>query len=83
MSRTSCFTIILLTLFFAGCSEDVQRTDILKADKSNAIDTSVSISPEEATTQTVISVKAGNALISEGDIQWYVNDIRNKSDSAL
>ncbi len=83
MSRISCCTIILLTLFFVGCSEDVQRTDIPKAAKSNAIDTSVSISPEEATIQTVISLKAGNTLISEGDIHWYVNDIRNESQSGV
>lgn len=83
MRRVSCFTIILLTLFFAGCSEDVQKADILKADKSNAVETSVSISPEDATTQTVISVKAGNTLISEGEIRWYVNDIRNESQSGV
>jgi hypothetical protein len=83
MSRTSCFTIILLTLFFVGCSEDVQRTDIQKADKSNALETSVSISPEDATTQTVISLKAGNTLISEGEIRWYVNDISNESQSGI
>jgi hypothetical protein len=83
MSRTSCFTIILLTLFFVGCSEDVQRTDIQKADKSNALETSVSISPEDATTQTVIYLKAGNTLISEGEIRWYVNDISNESQSGI
>ncbi len=83
MSRVSCLTIILLSLFPVGCSEDVQRADIPKADVSNAIDTSVSIRPEEATILTVISLKADNTLISEGDIQWYVNDIRNESQSGI
>lgn len=83
MSRVSCCTIILLTLFFVGCSEDVQRTDIPKADEHKSIDSYLSISPEEATILTVISLKADNTLLSEGDIHWYVNDIRNESQGGV
>lgn len=77
MIRVSC-VISMLILMLAGCSRDVQ-TGIPGAEKGNARDLSVVIMPERATIQTVISLKADHSLVSEGDVRWYVNDIRDES----
>jgi len=75
------YLIVLIALLIAGCStEDTGAPPQSAAAPAVSQKTKVTINPDNATAQSVITLSAGNSLLSNATIDWYVNgDIAESS----
>jgi hypothetical protein len=53
------------------------------ASQSPAADSKVTIGPDEATAQTIISLRTNNAVINTGEVHWYINGNTDESSKKL
>ncbi len=80
----SIFILLLTTLLF-NCSEHSQDTEVSRVNNNifesqTSTDKSVvRIGPVDATVQTIISLHVDNSLLSNGDINWYINGNREET----
>ena len=72
------YLIILMALLIAGCStEDTGapgQSAITPAVSQKTAKNKVTINPDTATAQSVITLSADTSLLANADIDWYVNE---------
>lgn len=85
IKKTKYILIILFICLLTGCSESSRPPDALMANnespesRSSSENTAVAIGPAEATVQSIILLSAESSILNKGEVQWYVNDVRNDS----
>ena len=85
MGQKNIFLTALVTLLLLSCSDYPQDAEVLRVNpdsrgsQSSVESTDMTISPENATARTVISLKIHNTSISNGEVQWYINGNRDRS----
>ncbi|MBI5056624.1 MAG: cadherin repeat domain-containing protein [Nitrospirae bacterium] len=76
---TLCVFCVFL-LLLSGCSRKSEEPQIAVPETVQPSQvSSVVISPENATAQTVITLKADSGILNKGEIQWFVNDVRDEA----
>jgi hypothetical protein len=81
--------VVLLSTFLLNCSESPEDTMLpgvtgdSPASQSPAAASEVTIGPDEATAQTIISLRTNNAVINTGEVHWYINGNRDESSKRL
>ncbi len=71
------YLVILITLFIVGCSSEEpvtpQKSVITPAPAQKAEENKVTITPDNATAQSVITLNADSSMLVDATIDWYVN----------
>lgn len=78
------FSFLALVLFMISCSDPknalVESNAEDKSHNLNSLtDNIISISPVDATVKSIITLKTDGSLLNNGEVYWYINDIRETS----
>lgn len=85
MKGAFCMAVVMIASMLSGCSGSPENSGVTEEHSGVTLsppaesDTACVIKPDQATAQTVLTLKAAKSVLSKGEIQWYVNDIRKDS----
>ncbi|MBI4847763.1 MAG: hypothetical protein HY808_04190 [Nitrospirae bacterium] len=86
MLPVSAVLLIGLTIFLATNSkqhEGLKTEDGVAQPQASHSVSAVTIGPENSTAQTVMTLKADSGILNKGEIQWFVNDIRDEASKGV
>lgn len=81
--------MLVLMLMLAGCSDKRSTMDLKSISERNAVKPAsvqsdeIRIYPDNPTVKTLITLKARSNFLQGAKINWYVNDIKDKSSFGL